>query len=658
MGSVSMTLSLNQLQSDFLTAITPPCLRPNSLSKQVKKLAAKEAPEWNPARQKLVLETLASNQFSSCKTALRKICRSLEPSQLHQLIKASAKIDPAEEATIHTPLAFKRLSDLLTLQQIEAAIMTEYPTFESALKAAKDLSSYGKYYLDIKHPEKVSSIINEILNTIIWGIELAIDTLLESFGINELLNDSERAFDSHARLQSTLQIIAAISAMVAIGATLTGSAVIGGVLAGIGFITACAALGLYLKFLKPAPRTIKGCENLTALAAAGKIDAVEGRQRYIDMVAAAIISGMEKPKTHPLLIGPSGVGKTEIIKGFAKCVADGRYPKLVGKQVFSINMAELAVEKRNNLGQSFDLESIKKKIKHRSKDVILFLDELHESAKGSNNGNLAERVKTLLDDQDCIGSTTAKEYAQHILTNPALARRFKIIPIDPLNRDQTLAVMNNSVLKERYLITTSEVIEYVYDRTLKAFPDKPQPFMSSRILRQAINQAKEVETTRLTLEIEQREAAIDKNLSSGLLESYSTLLAHDAQQKARAEENTRLYTEIEELKVKLVREKAHQAVVQEMIEKMDMQKENLSRLLKTINAKAANKKDVSRELKAFALKTTYLNQAGQELLKAYAQLNSNKLPTIDTGLIDKVIEDELKLISAEEEMLKNVPKNA
>lgn len=650
------TFEFPALPQQFLS-----CIAKSSMAREIKQLSKETTLNWNASRQQLVLDTLRGQDYFSCKSSIRKICSRLEPSELHLLIKTAATLSEENNTKLTPSIALNRLKELLSLEQIEAAIKTESPSFESSLKAARDLNAYGKHYLHLTHPPKITPFLKHVLHNIIWSIELVFDTLLTSFGITQLLEDSDDEFDAYTRLYSTLEIIATISAMATLGATITGSLVLGGVFAAIGAVSTAVALGVYLKYVKPAPRTILGCQNIAAQAASGAFATTEIRSQYVDALAFGLVSGKHKPKTPPLLIGASGVGKTEIIKGFAKAVAEGRYDdgpfkELAGKQIFYINTADLMSEGKTSV---ISLEKIKKKIKHRPEDVILIFDEIHEACRNAKSSNMGEKLKTLLDEgvenfPYVIGATTDEEFVKYIQPNESLARRFKQIPVNPMDHDETIALLTNTILKQTGLRTTNEVIESLYLQSKEAFPEKPQPYIACRILNQIIVKIKDVEDLSIQEKIEKLKIILEKNLSKGLLGSTSSLIAQHALHKEIIQENDRIQQQIDALNTELNENKVKKKMMELIVNTIESNRDDLLKLSLTIEKNGSNKRKVTSLLKEFALKTSYISEACEEFLKTYEQLNHHRFPQIDDAMIKEAIENELELERKKKDMLAHI----
>ena len=81
-----------------------------------------------------------------------------------------------------------------------------------------------------------------------------------------------------------------------------------------------------------------------------------------------------RTKNSPVLIGEAGVGKTAVVEGLARRIADGT--ALPGRRIVALSLASV-VAGTTYRGQFEErLEEILAALRTRP-DVILFLDELH-----------------------------------------------------------------------------------------------------------------------------------------------------------------------------------------------------------------------------------------------------------------------------------------
>ncbi len=635
-----------------------------SIRKQLHQLAHQKNLQWDTHREQLVIQALQGKNIHFISSHLKKICKQLNPAQLHHVLKTTAEALPTQEfSKDNHPQILNNLKKLLTLEQIEAAIHSDHPSFESSLKTAKEMAATAQYYLDLTHPASVRPTLNLALHNIIWAIESAIDTVLSIFGYELFRRDMENVMETNLRLEVVLTIVSVIAACVSLAFAITGNMILASAIVGGSIVLLSAGLTLYFKYLKPAPRSIRGCINLTAEAAAGKIEPLHGRQHYIDQIASILIANRERPKVHPLLIGRSGVGKTEIIRGLAQAIAQGRYPQLNGIQVQYSNTADLT-----NTAQAssvFDtppsLDKILDRTRHRPEKTLLALDEIHEAVK-AKNGNTAERLKTMLDGKlNVLGCTTIKEYIKYLLKgnegddaeidNP-FARRFKPILIEEMNKDQTQGILNKWVLKHPELQVTPEAIESIYDLTRQFFPNRPQPYMSCRILGQAISNVKEGKSALINREIAAEDSRLEKNISSLLIRPGLGMLTDEQFRQQIEEENHVIAQTLEGLKEKLEQEKLQIKNFKALTEKLKSTKELLCRLAIQLNAKPPTSSQQTPLLKEFALTSYYLNTAWENAVQSHLKQNGSDFMQIDKVTIQHVINEELLLQNSKKQMLK------
>ena len=114
--------------------------------------------------------------------------------------------------------------------------------------------------------------------------------------------------------------------------------------------------------------------DLTELAKKGELDPVIGRKNEIERVIQILC---RRTKNNPVLLGEAGVGKTAIVEGLAQEIAAGNMPELLrDKRVITLDLA-LMVAGTKYRGQFEErIKAVMDEIR-RSKDVILFIDELH-----------------------------------------------------------------------------------------------------------------------------------------------------------------------------------------------------------------------------------------------------------------------------------------
>jgi ATP-dependent Clp protease ATP-binding subunit ClpB len=191
--------------------------------------------------------------------------------------------------------------------------------------------------------------------------------------------------------------------------------------------------------------------DLTALAEAGKLDPVIGRDEEIRRVIQVL---SRRTKNNPVLIGEPGVGKTAIAEGLAQRIVAGDVPEgLKGKRVWALDIGALLAGSKYRGEFEERLKAVLTEIKNAEGEIILFIDELHTIVgAGAAEGavDAANMLKPMLarGELRCIGATTLDEYRKHIEKDAALERRFQPIFVGEPSVADTIAILRG--LKERY----------------------------------------------------------------------------------------------------------------------------------------------------------------------------------------------------------------
>ncbi|HKP17259.1 MAG TPA: ATP-dependent chaperone ClpB [Gaiellaceae bacterium] len=191
--------------------------------------------------------------------------------------------------------------------------------------------------------------------------------------------------------------------------------------------------------------------DLTALAEAGKLDPVIGRDEEIRRVIQVL---SRRTKNNPVLIGDPGVGKTAIAEGLAQRIVAGDVPEgLKGKRVWGLDIGALLAGSKYRGEFEERLKAVLTEIKNAEGEIVLFIDELHTIVgAGAAEGavDAANMLKPMLarGELRCIGATTLDEYRKHIEKDAALERRFQPIFVGEPSVADTIAILRG--LKERY----------------------------------------------------------------------------------------------------------------------------------------------------------------------------------------------------------------
>ena len=190
--------------------------------------------------------------------------------------------------------------------------------------------------------------------------------------------------------------------------------------------------------------------DLTDLAKKDELDPVIGRRNEIERVIQVLC---RRTKNNPVLIGEAGVGKTAIAEGLAQEIANGNVPELLrDKRVVTLDLA-LMVAGTKYRGQFEErIKAVMDEIR-RSKNVILFIDELHTivgagSAEGAMDASNIIKPALSRGELQCVGATTMNEYRKYIEKDAALERRFQTVKVDAPTVDEAIQILKG--LRPKY----------------------------------------------------------------------------------------------------------------------------------------------------------------------------------------------------------------
>src|SRR5450631_4050173 len=262
--------------------------------------------------------------------------------------------------------------------------------------------------------------------------------------------------------------------------------------------------------------------DLTELAKKSELDPVIGRRNEIERVIQVLC---RRTKNNPVLLGEAGVGKTAIVEGLAQEIASGNVPELLrDKKVITLDLA-LMVAGTKYRGQFEErIKAVMDEIR-RTKNVILFIDELHTivgagSAEGAMDASNIIKPALSRGEMQCVGATTLNEYRKYIEKDAALERRFQSVKVEAPSLEEAVQILKG--LRSKYEThhkakLTDEALEAAVrlsDRyiTGRFLPDKAIDIIDEAGARARSNsmtrppEVKEVEKTIETIRAEKEKA--------------------------------------------------------------------------------------------------------------------------------------------------------
>jgi len=278
----------------------------------------------------------------------------------------------------------------------------------------------------------------------------------------------------------------------------------------------------------------KYSKDYTALAAAGKLDPVIGRDEEIRRLLQVL---SRRTKNNPVLIGEPGVGKTAIVEGLAQRIHKRDVPEgLKGLRVMGLDMGALVAGTQYRGQFEERLKGVIQEVEKAEGQIVLFIDELHLLVgAGAVSGGMdaANLLKPALarGELRCIGATTLDEYRKYIEKDAALERRFQPVFVEEPDVEDAISILRG--LKERYELHHGVRIQ---DAALVAAAQLSHRYIADRFLPDKAVDLMDEAASAVRMQLDSRPTEIDVRERREMqlqLERHSLTKEKDAASRAR-----------------------------------------------------------------------------------------------------------------------------
>ncbi len=192
-------------------------------------------------------------------------------------------------------------------------------------------------------------------------------------------------------------------------------------------------------------------QDLTDLARRGGVDPLVGREAELARTLHVL---QRRRKNNPIYVGDPGVGKTALVLGLARRIAQGDVPPAFrDTRVYRLDLGALLAGTRYRGDFENRMKAVLAALGGLERP-ILFIDEIHTlvgaGAAGHGTLDASNLLKPALEAGGlrCIGATTWEEFRQSFQRDQALARRFQKIEVAEPSEAETVRIFLG--LQSRY----------------------------------------------------------------------------------------------------------------------------------------------------------------------------------------------------------------
>ena len=187
------------------------------------------------------------------------------------------------------------------------------------------------------------------------------------------------------------------------------------------------------------------CRDLTAMAHDGKLDPTIGNDDKMIEILQILV---RRHRSNPILVGPDGVGKTALLRGFAQRMVDGNlFGEMKAKKLLQLDIDEITsgIKYKGELEERF--RTVLDGIKESAKNVILAIDDIQDLLTASPTGGPPEMTGPLKaylarGEVAVIASTSEEDFTRYFSLDKSLAALFQKVNIQPPTVEKALKIVS------------------------------------------------------------------------------------------------------------------------------------------------------------------------------------------------------------------------
>jgi len=234
--------------------------------------------------------------------------------------------------------------------------------------------------------------------------------------------------------------------------------------------------------------------DLTALAREGGTDPIIGRDAEIERVIQVLCGRIVRS---PLLVGPAGVGRRSIVRGLARRIVwCGVPPTLLDARVVALDLTAMVAGTKNRGVWEERLRAVVSEAE-RSGNVVSFIDDLGVLINAGDGEGSISAAHALAPGfargmPRCIAVATPEEYERYRRRLPALVGRFRVIPVRPMQVDQTATVLagyRDRLNRHHGVQITDSALTAAVNLSAQFLPSRPQPQAAIEVIDEAASRA-------------------------------------------------------------------------------------------------------------------------------------------------------------------------